>query len=32
VSAQDLARFAAVFHDLADPEVVSRAWPASGVP
>jgi plasmid stability protein len=26
VSAQDLARFAEVFSDLADPEVMSRAW------
>jgi hypothetical protein len=26
VSAQDLARFAAVFSDLTDPEVMSRAW------
>ena len=26
VSVQDLARFADVFGDLADPEVMSRAW------
>jgi plasmid stability protein len=26
VSVQDLARFADVFSDLADPEVMSRAW------
>ena len=26
VSAQDLARFADVFGDLADPEVTSQAW------
>jgi len=26
VSARDLARFAEVFGDLADPEVMSRAW------
>ncbi len=26
VSVQDLARFANVFSDLADPEVMSRAW------
>jgi Ribbon-helix-helix protein, copG family len=26
VSAQDLARFAEVFSDLADPDVMSRAW------
>jgi hypothetical protein len=26
VSRQDLARFAAEFSDLADPEVMSRAW------
>jgi plasmid stability protein len=26
VSVQDLARFADVFADLADPEVMSRAW------
>jgi plasmid stability protein len=26
VSTQDLARFAEVFRDLADPDVMSRAW------
>ena len=26
VSTQDLVRFAGVFSDLADPEVMSRAW------
>jgi hypothetical protein len=26
VSTQDLARFAEVFSDLADPDVMSRAW------
>lgn len=26
VSAKDLARFAEVFGDLADPDVMSRAW------
>jgi hypothetical protein len=26
VSVQDLARFAEVFGDLADPDVMSRAW------
>jgi hypothetical protein len=26
VSAEDLARFAEVFGDLADPDVMSRAW------
>ena len=26
VSARDLARFAEVFGDLADPEVMARAW------
>jgi plasmid stability protein len=26
VSVQDLARFTEVFSDLADPEVMSRAW------
>lgn len=26
VSVEDLARFAAAFGDLADPEVMSRAW------
>jgi plasmid stability protein len=26
VTAQDLARFADVFRDLADPDVMSRAW------
>jgi plasmid stability protein len=26
VSTQDLARFAEVFSDLADPEVMSQAW------
>jgi plasmid stability protein len=26
VSARDLARFAEVFGDLADPDVMSRAW------
>ena len=26
VSTKDLARFAEVFSDLADPEVMSRAW------
>jgi plasmid stability protein len=26
VSVQDLVRFAGVFGDLADPEVMSRAW------
>lgn len=26
VSAQDLARFAEIFSDLADPDVMSRAW------
>ena len=26
VSVQDLARFSEVFGDLADPEVMSRAW------
>jgi hypothetical protein len=27
VSVQDLARFSEIFADLADPEVMSRAWP-----
>jgi plasmid stability protein len=27
VSVQDLARFADVFADLADPDVMTRAWP-----
>jgi hypothetical protein len=27
VSVQDLARFSEIFGDLADPDVMSRAWP-----